>query len=1170
MNKARGRCLQELSYLPIHWLAAFPLLLLLAPASLSQNAPTTSATVRQAGQLQIHRPFERELGPGQADVFTVDMAAGQFAHVVAEQQGVDVVVTVLSPDGKLIMRADSPNFELGPEPASWIARSPGTHRVAVSKSQRSAETGRYQIELADLREPSAADRARIDAENSLFAAVVEERTGGETQLPKAIHEYERAASLWHGVKDVYEEALSIHSIGLIYSHLGERQRAVECYGRSLALARALGDRLGEATILEEIGNTYTALGEKEMARQYLLQALALQRGMGNRLGEATILNDIGLAYSAFGEKQKALQYFMQLLPLSRAAGNRAAEARILNEIGVVYSAIGEKQRALDSFGQSLPLSRAIGDPSLEAAALSGMGQAYSDGGEKKRALEYLGKAMTISRAAGLRSQEALVLSSLGSVYAELGQEEKALEVFGQLLTLSRTAGSRIGEATTLNNMGRVYWGLGARQKAVEYESQALALARAVGDRSLEAVSLNNIGRLFSELGENQKALEYDSQALALGRAIGDRSLQTYILANIGRAYLEGGDKQKALEYDSQALPLARALSLRFVETRILENIGLTYSELGEKQKALEYDGQALALARAVADRLGEARILSNISLALKDLALPDAAICFGKQAVNVLQSIRGDNQQLPDELKRSYETSIGSIYRTLASLLVERQRFGEAEEVLSLLKDKETSDFIRRDAVADQLRPATLSDRERQALERYEQVLEQVVTLGQQQTALVDKQKDKGQLDPAEATQLDRFDKDLAAANRVLLRFLQEQEKAFAPGSALAKSTAKFSEEAAGVQKVLRQMGPDVAAIYTLVTPDKYIAILVTSGVRKAYTTAIKEAGLNEKIFQFRQLLQTPASNPLPLAQELYRIVFPEGLRQDLEAMKAKTIMWSIDSSLRYVPFSALHDGKDYLVKRFRNSLITPASLTSLADASPAVWQGAGFGVSEKVQENFNALPSVPAELRGIFRQNGTTGSAPIAGSVRLNADFTEISFKNDLRSKRNNVVHIATHFDSKPGVSANSHLLLGDGNLLSLDEIEDLQDLFNGVDLLTLSACSTAFTNQSEDGREVDSFGTIAQKLGAKGVIASLWSVNDDATARLMETMYRIRESKPELGKSEALRQAQEQMANGILKPQTAAAGDRGVITSQGQRTSNGWEHPYYWAPFILIGNWK
>ena len=107
---------------------------------------------------------------------------------------------------------------------------------------------------------------------------------------------------------------------------------------------------------------------------------------------------------------------------------------------------------------------------------------------------------------------------------------------------------------------------------------------------------------------------------------------------------------------------------------------------------------------------------------------------------------------------------------------------------------------------------------------------------------------------------------------------------------------------------------------------------------------------------------------------------------------------------------------------------------------------------------------------------------------------------------ERNPVVHIATHFTSRPGVAANSQLLLGDGEL-SLAEIESQTRLFNGVDLLTLSACNTAFTNKSEDGREIDSFGTIAQRLGAKSVIASLWSVDDDSTATLMQTMYRLRQ---------------------------------------------------------------
>jgi len=146
--------------------------------------------------------------------------------------------------------------------------------------------------------------------------------------------------------------------------------------------------------------------------------------------------------------------------------------------------------------------------------------------------------------------------------------------------------------------------------------------------------------------------------------------------------------------------------------------------------------------------------------------------------------------------------------------------------------------------------------------------------------------------------------------------------------------------------------------------------------------------------------------------------------------------------------------------------------------------------------------------------------------------------------------------------------LLLGDGTELSLADIEAETRLFNGVDLLAISACSTAFTNRSEDGREIDSFGTIAQRLGAKGVIASLWSVNDLATARLMETMYRLREQHPELGKSEALRQAQEQMVTGELRPpgDTARTG-RGTVVAH-ETKARDWSHPFYWAPFILIGN--
>jgi CHAT domain-containing protein len=155
--------------------------------------------------------------------------------------------------------------------------------------------------------------------------------------------------------------------------------------------------------------------------------------------------------------------------------------------------------------------------------------------------------------------------------------------------------------------------------------------------------------------------------------------------------------------------------------------------------------------------------------------------------------------------------------------------------------------------------------------------------------------------------------------------------------------------------------------------------------------------------------------------------------------------------------------------------------------------------------------------------------------------------------------------------VAADSILLLGDGEL-SLEEIAAQPTLFDGVDLLTLSACNTAFTNKTEDGREVDSFGTIAQNLGAKSVIASLWSVNDASTASLMESMYSFRQSASDMTKGEALRQAQMALLTGQLKPSQQGVGPG--MTPDGRqnpvKSPSDWSHPYYWAPFILIGNWK
>jgi len=985
---------------------------------------------------------------------------------------------------------------------------------------------------------------------------------------KALDYHGQSLPIFHTLGDRANESATLDSIATIYNQFSsDKSKALDYYRQALEMRRADGDRQGESDTLNNIGTVYSSLGETAKALANLQPALALRRALQDRAGEAQTLGNIGSVYSFLGDKRKALEFYGQALSIQQTLGNRASEAKILNNIAATDSELGEQQQALDAFKQALEIERSLGDRLGEASTLCNMGGLYSILGETQQALDLCNQAYGIDQAIGARSQAAHTLNVLGRIHSDQGDYREALELYSRALAIHRAIGDRAEEAATLHNLGRTYFMLGERAEALNRYQQSLAIFHEVGDRWNEARMLGNLGSLYADQKDTAKALECYGQARAVFQAAGDQAGEAGALDSLGQIYDALGDPQKAIEFYNQALPVWRAVGDRAGEAGTLNNSGAVYDAQGQKLKALQCYQQALEILRAAGDRAGEAKALSNLSVLFAE-AHPDLAIFFGKQAVNVLQSVRRSNADLEDSERRNYEASIASYYRNLAALLVGRQRFAEAEEILGLLKDKETGIFLQRDSVAGELRSATLLGPEKAALFRYEQLVGQVIAIGQKKAALIAKSESTA-LSDEERAQSDRLDSDLGAANLVLQRFFDEEEKTLASDSGTARRVAEL-REAEGVQGSLAELGPDVVAIYTLVTPDKYIAMLVTAGARKAYTTPIKQADLNAKIFQFRQQLQNPASDPLPLARELYQVVFPEGLRQDLDSIQARTIMWSMDGPLRYIPMAALHDGREYLVMRFRNSLITPASMENLKEAPQPHWQGVGFGVSE-AKAGFSALPSVPAELHSIFHQTGG-GTAPLEGSVRLDAEFTRDAFLNDLRQPNHRVVHIATHFDSRP-LAANSVLLLGDGHPWSLQEIRSVPRLFHGVDLLTLSACSTAFTNRSEDGREVDSFGTIAQQLGARSVIASLWSVSDEATAVLMRTMYRLREENPAIGKSEALREAQAGIASGTLRPDVEAASqDRGVAPAHAAPSpqARNWSHPYYWAPFILIGNWK
>ncbi len=571
------------------------------------------------------------------------------------------------------------------------------------------------------------------------------------------------------------------------------------------------------------------------------------------------------------------------------------------------------------------------------------------------------------------------------------------------------------------------------------------------------------------------------------------------------------------------------------------------------------------------------RTQTTLSRLLQAQNNPEAAIFFGKQAVNTLQGLRANVAGLGKDTLKSFDTSIEGTYRRLSSLLIAEGRLVEAERVLELLKEQEQFQFVRRDASVSALTGKA-------SLTAFEAAQETAL-----QTAGAPLAKQYAELSRLEDQKVRSADEEarLLALRTELEQAGQAFQKVLDSVIAALNTTrhdkAEDIKEAQGLQNTLRELGDQiddkVVALYTVVDAEGYSLILTTPDYRRAYSVPLKAAELNAQIAAFRDSLKNPKQDPRPQAKALLDIILPPAARTELAQAKAGTLMWHLDGSLRLLPLAALHDGEQYLVERYRLTTFTSASTANLKDAPKARWNGLGLGVSEArtvADKQFSALTAVPAELNTVIRENDSKGVIP--GQRHLNQDFNWDALQAQLKRKgQYPLVHIASHFNLEPGNDTMSYLLPGAGEPITLAQLTRQNNLFGGVDLLTLSACETGVGGgKGADGREVDGLSFIAQRQGAKAVVATLWPVADASTAQLMERFYSLRESR-KLTKAEALRQAQLALLRGETPLDTKTDDQRGakradVGSAQAAYVTDPkapYAHPYYWAPFILMGNW-
>jgi CHAT domain-containing protein len=319
-------------------------------------------------------------------------------------------------------------------------------------------------------------------------------------------------------------------------------------------------------------------------------------------------------------------------------------------------------------------------------------------------------------------------------------------------------------------------------------------------------------------------------------------------------------------------------------------------------------------------------------------------------------------------------------------------------------------------------------------------------------------------------------------------------------------------------------------------------------------------------------LLSKPGSDTQlkTVGKDLYDCLV-KPLEGELSASQIKHLIFVPDRATNYIPLAALYDGKRYLIERYAISTVLSAGLTDTDDLLPKQPQKIsvlGLGLSE-ARGKFSALPNVEAELDAILN-TGASRTGVFPGLKYLNQAFDRNALENNLRGQK--ILHIATHGEFKPSNPRDSYFLLGTGAPYAIPDIQTLREL-KDVHLVVLSACETGLGGEDGLGLEVAGISSffLGDRDRAKAVMASLWLVNDASTALLMQQFYK-QLATGKITKAEALRQAQLELLQGkVLAKDASKRSDidvQGEERSLGNKPSANFSHPYYWAPFILIGN--
>ena len=752
---------------------------------------------------------------------------------------------------------------------------------------------------------------------------------------------------------------------------------------------------------------------------------------------------------------------------------------------------------------SVMLAKASGtvaavDPSADTLMTQGL-QSYQRGAFDQALAAWKQAAQLYEHTGQVREQsQALVQAAQAS--ESLGQVTQALQQLELALTLAQQTGDRAWTATVLENLGRAYLAAHKPDAAMPHLNQAMDIATADGAPRLIAAIHNDLGLVHVSQQRNEDALASFTASAQGALEAGDRPLAIRAQINAARVASKLNQTDAARNWLDQALDELKDLDPSHDKATNLIHVGLGYQQLlpampDMKAPLLLRAAGVFVEAATVAEKIGDTRTRSYADGYLGHLYETehryDEALHLTRRAVFSAQAANA-----PESLYR-WQWQLGRLLAATGKL---------DEAITSYIQATSTLRPIRVE-VASALGSSSLSGEESVRPLFYELadlLLERASLTGDVKVTETYLRSARDAIETYKAAELRDYFRDQCV-------------------DALQATLTK-----------LDTVSPDTAVIYPIVFANRTeLLVSLPTGFMRV-SVPIAAPVLTEEVRAFRRLVEKRTTREyLPHAQQLYDwLIRP--LESELIRLKIHTLVFVPDGVLRTIPMSALHDGKSFLIEKFAVALTPGLYLTDPRPLDRANIRFLAGGLTNSVQ-GFPALPYVAEEV-------DTVRSLYQADQL-LNQDFRTPLLEQELRDSRYGILHIATH--GKFSSNADDSFLLTFDGKLTMSALDKLIGLFrfrqNPLELLTLSACQTAVG----DDRAALGLAGVAIKAGARSALATLWFINDEASAALIGEFYRQLRN-PSVSKATALQRAQ-----------TKLLGDRV------------YEHPAYWSPFLLLNNW-